>query len=183
MLGARDFVGYYDWTFRYLEREYGPDALEQYWREAIAFDAQQHARRLFLEKGFDGMHDYWRRTLEMEEAGYAVSRSENHFRIDMFDCPSLGYLIEHGLHAYHDYCAHCIGWIGPLMKEAGFVVDHEHNHLGQCYFEMRCADQGVNGREPPPVRGCTDVRNSAPWNQGIHHLYLQSRLVERGVEE
>ena len=48
----------------------------------------------------------------------------------MHECPSKGFLIQNGLVQYRDYCDHCMGWIGPVMLKAGFVVDHEHNHLG-----------------------------------------------------
>lgn len=178
MLGVQDFVGYYDWTFAYLERNYGRCALQRYWRQAVALDAQQHARRLFLTQGIDGMQAYWSHTLDAEDAGYTLSRGQDFFRIDMFDCPSLGYLIKHHLRAYHDYCAHCMAWIVPLMDEAGFVVDHEHNHAGQCYFEMHRANDRLRSHQPPPIRDREDVRNNRSWKQSSHHLYLHSKLVE-----
>jgi hypothetical protein len=176
MLGVQDFIGYYDWTFEYLRRNHGEEAVRKYWLEAIARDSQQHARRLFVEKGFDGMDDYWAHTLEMEEAGYTFDRGENYFRFDMFDCPSKGHLIERGLEAYHDYCEHCMGWIKPIMEEAGFVINHEHNHHGQCWWEMRKAEDRLEA--PPPLRGPNDIRNRDNWKQETHHLFLNSDRVE-----
>lgn len=176
MLGVQDFIGYYDWSFEYFRRKYGEQAVQDYWGGAIAFDSQQHARRLFLEKGFDGMDEYWAHTLEMEEAGYTFDQGEDFFRIDMFDCPSKGYLIKHGLEAYHDYCEHCMGWVKPLMDEAGFLVNQEHNHAGQCWLEIRRAEDRVEGG--PPLRGPNDVRNLENWQQETHHLYLNSERVE-----
>jgi hypothetical protein len=172
MLGVQDFIGYYDWTFEYLRRKYGEDALRQYWR-SIGFDSQRHARRLFLEKGFDGMYEYWAHTLEMEEAGYTFDRGEDHFRIDMFDCPSKGQLVKRGLQAYHDYCEHCMGWIKAVMDEAGFLIDHEHNHAGQCWWEMHRVAEWKDRTSPPPLRGANDV-----WNQGTFDLYVGSKRVE-----
>jgi hypothetical protein len=171
MLGVQDFIGYYDWTFEYLRRRYGEQAVRDYWAKP-----KPRLIRLFSEKGFDGMHTYWSHTLEMEEAGYAFDRSEDYFRIDMFDCPSQGYLIKHNLRAYDDYCEHCMGWIKPLMDASGFIIDHEHNHTGQCYWEMRRA-QDRKGK-PPPVRGPNDVRQLENWPQQTHHLYVDSELVE-----
>lgn len=55
----------------------------------------------------------------------------------MTDCPSRGFLLRNGISFSKDYCDHCIGWIGPLMKKAGYTVHHAHNHCGQCYWEMR----------------------------------------------
>ena len=51
----------------------------------------------------------------------------------------IDFLLRNGLEQYRDYCDHCMGWIGPVMKGAGFVVDHEHNHCGQCWWEFRRA--------------------------------------------
>jgi hypothetical protein len=178
MIGVQDFIGYYDWTFEYFRRKHGEKAVQRYWLEAIALDSQQHARQLILEKGFEGMHEYWAHTLEMEEAGYTFDRGEDYFRTDMFDCPSKGHLIERGLEAYHDYCEHCMGWIKPVMEEAGYVVNHEHNHAGQCWWEMRKAEDRLE--EPPPLRGPNDARNLENWEQETHHLYLNS---ERAKED
>jgi hypothetical protein len=140
MIGVQDFIGYYDWTFEYLRRTHGEEAVREYWGNCIAFDSQQHAVKLICDKGFAGMEEYWGHTLAMEEAGYAATRSEDCYRIDMHKCPSKGFLLDHGLEAYHDYCEHCMGWIKPVMDQAGFVIDHVHNHHGQCVWEMRRAN-------------------------------------------
>jgi hypothetical protein len=150
MLGVQDFIGYYDWTFEYLRRTHGEAAVHKYWLEAISLDSQRHARELILGQGFDGMQAYWAHTLEMEEAGYTFDRGSDYFRIDMFDCPSKGHLIQHGLEAYHDYCEH--------------------------WWEMRRADDRQEA--PPPIRGANDVRNREDWKQETHHLYLNSEQKE-----
>jgi hypothetical protein len=180
MIGVQDFIGYYDWTFEYLRRTYGEEAVVDYWRRAISLDSQSHARELILTGGFDGMAQYWSHTLEMEEAGYSFDRGQDYFRIDMHACPSKGHLIQHGLAAYHDYCEHCLGWIKPLMDDAGFVINHEHNHAGKCWWEMRRADNRL--REPPPVRGPNDVRDRPDWQSESHHLYLNSEHIEADRE-
>ena len=178
MIGVQDFIGYYDWTFEYLRRKYGENAVRDYWGKAIAFDSQRHARALFLEKGFDGMQEHWAHTLEMEKAGYTFDRSEDYFRVDMFDCPSKGHLIGRGLQAYRDYCEHCMGWVKPLMDEAGFLVDHEHNHAGQCWWEMHRPGTSKANPDVPVLRGPTDVRRHPNWKQRRHHIYLDSQLAE-----
>jgi hypothetical protein len=172
MIGVQDFIGYYDWTFEYLRRNYGEEAVRDYWLRAISQDSQRHARALIEAKGFDGMEEYWGHTLAMEEAGYTFDRDEDYFRIDMFACPSKGHLIQRGLAAYHDYCEHCMGWVKPMMDDAGFIIDHEHNHAGQCYWEMHRADDRLPG--PPPDRGPHDVRNLPNWQQAEHHRYVNS---------
>jgi hypothetical protein len=174
MIGVQDFIGYYDWTFEYLRRNYGEEAVRDYWLRAISLDSQRHARALIEARGFDGMAEYWGHTLAMEEAGYTFDRGEDYFRIDMFACASKGHLVQRGLAAYHDYCEHCMGWIKPAMDDAGFVINHEHNHAGQCYWEMRRAWDLL--AEPPPNRGPHDVRSLPPevWQQEQHHLYVNS---------
>jgi hypothetical protein len=56
-----------------------------------------------------------------------------------------------------------MGWIGPLMKEAGFVVDHEHNHCGQCWWEIRHRENIEEPAGPGELSGDQDVRLRAGW--------------------
>jgi len=83
------------------------------------------------------MAEYWTHTLTEEAAGYVATAANDVFRVDMHESPSKGFLLRNGLEQYHDYCDHCMGWIGPVMKEAGFHVNHEHNHCGKCWWEFR----------------------------------------------
>jgi hypothetical protein len=87
------------------------------------------------------------------------------FRIDMHECPSKGFLLRNGLEQYRDYCDHCIGWIGPMLKAAGFVIDHQHNHCGQCWWEMRAATDSTPPSEPGALSGPSDVRRRTDWQQ------------------
>lgn len=163
MIGCYDFCGHYEWTFAWMEAQGGPELVRDYWSEAIAQDSQRHAAALIREQGFEGMKRYWAHTLEEEAAGYVNSVTDDVFRIDMHDCPSKGFLIRNGLVQYRDYCDHCMGWIGPVMKDAGFVIDHEHNHLGQCWWEMRREEDKSPPGEPGAVSGESDVRLRTDW--------------------
>src|SRR5262249_54133424 len=109
---------------------------------------------------------YWRHTLAEEGAGYSTVATESAFRIDMHDCPSKGFLIRNGLEQYHDYCDHCIGWIRPLLEEAGFGVDHEHNHRGTCWWEMRRAEDRSGPSACGALSGQQDVRLREDWEEG-----------------
>lgn len=176
MIGVQDFIRYYDWTFEYLRRQYGEEAVQRYWAEAIAFDSQNHANVLIQAKGLAGMAEYWGHTLQSEEAAYRALQQPDYFRIDMYDCPSKGLLIKLNQEEYHDYCQHCMGWIKPIMDRAGFLIDHEHNHRGQCWWEMYPAD--VAGREsPPPLRDSFDVRQQPDWPQPDHDIWLESEEI------
>ncbi len=171
MLGSYDFCGHYEWTFEWLCQQDGEPLVREYWDTAIARDSQKHASALISEKGIEGMKEYWGHTLDHEAAGYALSATDDVFRIDMHACPSKGFLIRNGLAQYHDYCDHCMGWIGPVMKDAGFVVDHEHNHCGQCWWEVRRAEDVTPPSAPGALSGENDVRLMPEWktNQTDHY--------------
>jgi hypothetical protein len=109
------------------------------------------------------MKKYWDHALDQEVAGYAITTGDDVFRIDMHECPSKGFLIRNGLVQYRDYCDHCMGWIGPLMQEAGFVIDHEHNHQGRCWWEMRRQEDAASPSAPGALSGKHDVRLRVDW--------------------
>jgi hypothetical protein len=167
MLGCYDFCGHYEWTFEWLRREGGEDLVHRYWDEAIHRDSQQHARRLILGKGIEGMKEYWGHTLAEEAADYSTAAGDDVFRLDMHQCPSKGFLLDNHLEQYHDYCDHCIGWIGPLMREAGYVIHHEHNHRGQCWWEFRPAEEPSTPSKPGDVAGENDARLKPEWDDTI----------------
>jgi hypothetical protein len=175
VIGCSEFCGYYDWTFEWLRRNYGEQAVRKYWEEAICRDSQTHARELIIPKGIAGMVEYWGHTLAEEEAGYTCCYDEDagYYRIDMYACPSKGYNLEHGYAYYHDYCDHCMGWIKPIMDEAGFVIHHDHNHAGMCWWEIRRAqdDPGPSG---PGELTESDVRLREDYDTGHHHTWRAS---------
>lgn len=163
MIGCYDFCGHYEWTFEWLRQQGGHELVLDYWERAIYQQSQTHATALILQKGFDGMREYWGHTLEHEAAGYVATEAPGVYRIDMHQCPSKGFLIRNGLVQFHDYCDHCMGWIGPLMRDAGFVIDHEHNHAGQCWWEMRRADDITPASGPGELSSEADVRMHSDW--------------------
>jgi hypothetical protein len=165
MIGCYDFCGHYEWTFEWLRQQGGHALVIDYWEQAIYEESQSHATKLIQEKGFEGMRDYWGHTLEHEAAGYQATEGEGVYRIDMHKCPSKGFLIKNGLVQYQDYCDHCIGWIGPLMRDAGFVIDHEHNHAGQCWWEMRRTEHATKAGVPGELSGDADVRLRPDWQK------------------
>ena len=175
MIGCADFCGYYDWTFEYLRRNFGEDAVREYWETAISVDSQRHARELIIPRGIPGMVEYWAHTLEEEEAGYTTTYTERVYRVDMHACPSKGLLIKRGKQFYHDYCDHCMGWIKPVMDEAGFVIHHDHNHEGQCWWEMRPKDDDPGPSAPGELAGEKDIRLRPEYARARQHTWHASR--------
>lgn len=177
MIGCAEFILGYDWTFEYLRRTYGEDAVRRYWRECISLDSQRHARELIIGRGFDGMEEYWGHTLAEEEAGYTSVRTDEAFRIDMYACPSQGLLKERGQAHYHDYCEHCMGWLEPLLRETGFVIHHAHNHNCQCYWEIVPTAATPAPSAPGELAGADDIRLSPGWDTGDIHVWTASGRV------
>jgi hypothetical protein len=165
MMGCYDFCGHYEWTFDWLEQAGGKPLLRAFWEEGISKDSQLHARELIARRGFEGMKEYWGHTLAEESPGlgFALTHVPGVFRIDISDCPSKGFLVRNGLKQYSDYCDHCIGWIGPMMRDAGFVVDHEHNHCGQCWWEMRSVAAERASLAAGAIGENKDVRLAPNW--------------------
>lgn len=175
MIGCYDFCGHYEWTFAWLEAQGGHDLVRAYWHDAIAADSQLHAQALITAKGIEGMKEYWAHTLEEEAAGYFCTATDDVYRIDMHECPSKGFLIRNGLVQYRDYCDHCMGWIGPVMQKAGFVIDHEHNHRGQCWWEIRRASDSTSPSAPGEFSSDHDVRLRPDWKMtGSLDVYSRS---------
>ena len=164
MLGCQDFCGYYEWTFHYLRRKFGRSALEKFWREAIAVDSQAHYIAAGKERGLRGLYECWQHTGESEHCEWTVSLDEdrNHLRLDMRECPSKGFLLKNDLNADEDYCDHCVGWIGPALNVIGAqVVAHEHNHCGQCWWQI-----AMKGRDAKNCDLEADIRNVPSWQAG-----------------
>jgi hypothetical protein len=175
MIGAQNFVSYLDWTFEYLRQSFGEGAVMEFWTKSLF--VQRQAWPKLKAKGIRGAAEHWGWQLDSEEAGCTNTLTETYFRIDMFDCPSKGMLLRIDQEAYHDYCNHCIAWIKPIADDAGLVVDHEHNHCAQCWFEFRSSASKVGDAESPPIRGSFDVRLLDDWPQDVHDVWLRGRPV------
>ncbi|MDD5704500.1 MAG: hypothetical protein PHR35_01140 [Kiritimatiellae bacterium] len=175
MLGVYDFCGHYEWTFEWLRRHGDEPLVRAFWDRAIHRDSQTHASRLILEKGIEGMKEYWGHTLREEAAGYHTTATGKVMRIDMTACPSKGFLTRNRLKQYRDYCDHCMGWLGPLMKRAGYAIDHEHNHAGQCWWEIRRSTAPDRVSTPGQLAGRWDVRLTKDWRRSGQTIDRYSR--------
>ena len=166
MLGCYDFNGHYDWTFEWFRKLGGETLVKRYWVEAIALDSQRHAAALIMAEGFVGMKKYWEPTLEEEGGEHSMHMGSDHYRSDMLDCPSLGFLMRNNIRFYHDYCEHCAGWVHPIMEAAGFITYSEHDHCGHCRWEFR--------RKGDPTPALTDTPNLPGWNADTVHRFEKS---------
>lgn len=165
MLGCQDFCGHYDWTFHYIRRRFGQQAVIDLWADAIGHDSQRHYEKAGAAEGLRGLYHTWVQTGEDEKCDwtFTLDESKNVLRLDMRECPSKGFLIKNDLNADEDYCDHCAGWTGPMLEKVGMeIASHEHNHAGQCWWEMRRKDTPFT-----PLNLDIDIRKDARWNRGF----------------
>lgn len=175
MLGCNDFCGHYEWTFHYLRRRWGQDAVARFWAEAIGRDSQQHYAKFALQADLQGLYDQYAKTGEEEHCDwtYTLDESKNFLRCDMRECPSKGFLIKNDLNADEDYCDHCQGWELPLTASVGLeIVEHEHNHCGQCWAIYRIKD-----RPAELVDVTVDIGNDERWRCGFIHRWENDRRM------
>jgi hypothetical protein len=169
MLGCQDFCGYYDWTFHFVRRSWGQEAVRRLWAEAIGGESQRHYAQSAAEAGLRGLYQQWTKTGVEESCDwtFTLDEAKNVLRFDMRECPSKGFLLAHDLNADEDYCDHCMGWTVPLLAGVGVeVIGHEHNHCGQCWGTMRSKDRPT---EPLEVEG--DIRRDPRWQRGFLHRW------------
>jgi hypothetical protein len=89
-------------------------------------------------------------------------------------------LLANDLNADEDYCDHCMGWIGPALHQIGAeVAAHEHNHCGQCWWEIR-----ELGREQQSSEVLADIRQDPRWQNGYldHYLHDTKRSADEGQQ-
>jgi len=99
-------------------------------------------------------------------------------RMDMRRCPSKGFLTANDRNADEDYCDHCIGWMGPLLEGLGIeVVEHEHNHCGQCWDWLSV--KGLPAKRPEV--DC-DIQRDPRWNCGYIDRWEGDRQLPLAAE-
>jgi hypothetical protein len=175
MLGCQDFCGYYDWTFHFIRRCWGQAAVELLWAEAIGGESQRHYAQAAAQRGLRGLYEAWVGTGKAEHCDWTFTLDENRnvLRWDMRACPSKGFLTRNDLAADEDYCNHCMGWIIPMFESLGVeIVEHEHNHCGQCWATMRMKD-----RPSETLKVAFDIRNDPRWRHGYLDRWNHNRAI------
>jgi len=118
MLPSDHFVRFYNEVFKFLESQ-GPGHLEKYWLE-ISRHQERHCLELFKKQGLQGMYDYWERIRIEENCDMTLELTDDYKYGKMNKCPSLSKVLDNDAKPSKRYCDHCAGWVGPLLKKAGF---------------------------------------------------------------
>jgi len=145
MIPSDHFVKFYNEVFKFLEAQ-GDNALEKYWQE-ISRHQEIHCLELFKSKGLQGMYDYWEHIRIEENCDMTLTLTEDCLTLQMHKCPSLSKVLDNDASPCERYCDHCAGWIGPLLKKAGYwlVYDMIDRHQSKCqefiYADLELAQQ------------------------------------------
>jgi len=114
MISCTEFIPAYSELFKYLEENYGAEAVRTYWATRFSPEGKGIPLTGFLEReGLPGCFSYWSGTLNEEAADFTLYLNEKAgwFKIDMHKCPSKGRLLalkeDLGVEPYRDYCLHC----------------------------------------------------------------------------
>lgn len=143
-MNLNDFIVIYNETFKYIDENYGVDAVKDLWT-TISDSWCLHFRELIKTKGLEGMLEYWggdQGTLGREKADFEVSLNDGVFKMDMIKCPSVAELRERKRMIYSgklSYCDHCPALYPPIAEEYGFkmYMDIDYNIDGECAGSCR----------------------------------------------
>ena len=119
----RLFFELYSHTFTHLEREFGFDAVREFW-ESIADSQLSDLENLMKTKGFKGMEEYWRATCGQEGADYEMDVTDDSFTILVKSCPPTNWFKDNNLEHYHRYCEHCNTLYRRVGERCGFQMEY-----------------------------------------------------------
>ncbi len=106
-MAAGDFYFAINATFRFFLKNYGEEALHNYWRSmGREYFAPLSTR--FKEGGLTEVEKYWKEFFREEPGGKVnITRSENRVDIEVEKCPALSWLREHERDEVDCFCQHC----------------------------------------------------------------------------
>ena len=120
MISCTEFVTAYSELFTFLEERHGKQAVAAFW-ERLSDEFLHNLRDLVAEKGLAGMHEYWSHTLTEEGGDHTMTLTDQEFRIEMRQCPSVAVLRSNRhVKPYPDYCEHCTVLYSRVIEPFGF---------------------------------------------------------------
>ena len=136
MISCTEFIMAYNELFAFIEERHGRQELVRFWEE-LADEFLHNLRDLVAEKGLAGMHEYWTHTLTEEGADQTMTVSEDEFRIEMHQCPSVA-MLRRSKHItpFPDYCKHCKVLYRRVIEPFGFKCEVQVHDEGQCTLRV-----------------------------------------------
>ena len=137
MISCTEFIPAYSEMFKFLDRQGGKEAVEDFWK--YLSDRFLGNLKNYVEKhGLRGCWLYWNHTLNEEAADFTMELDEQagEFKIEMHHCPSMGRLLElEHIEPYPDYCRHCEVLYPRVLEPLGYQCELD---LSQCH-QAKCS--------------------------------------------
>ena len=136
MISCTEFILAYNELFAFIEERHGRQELIRFWEE-LADEFLHNLRDLVAEKGLAGMHEYWTHTLTEEGADQTMTLSDDEFRLEMHQCPSVAILRQSKhITPFPDYCEHCKVLYRRVIEPFGFKCEVQVHDEGQCTLRV-----------------------------------------------
>ena len=122
MISCTEFIPAYSELFKFLERQGGREAVEDFW-EHLSDRFFGNLKSAVQQHGLRGCWLYWSHTLNEEAADFTMELDDEdgRFRIEMHRCPSMSRLLEtKHIEPYHDYCRHCDVLYRRVLEPLGY---------------------------------------------------------------
>ena len=130
-VGAADFYFTINATFRFIEREFGPDGLRRYW-EALGAGYYAPVTAAWQRGGLAAVADYWRAFFAAEPgAEVLVEPGDGKVSLDVRVCPAFKHLRAHKREIVPCFCQHCYYVSEAVAAPAGLTVRIEGGN-GAC---------------------------------------------------
>ena len=189
MISCTDFIPSYSELFKFLEDNYGNEAVQLFWKDL--FDPNKNGPTHLLEEeltnaGLAGCWNYWTHTLNEEAADFEMylNEADGWYLNRMNHCPSKGRLLEAThLEPYHDYCSHCDLYRQAVEKH-GLVYTYDFTGCGEAKCSLMVTD-------PAKFKGTMKItpetkimKRSAADNRYFHkdfHLSANAGLEYLGL--
>ncbi len=141
MISCTEFIPAYSQMFKFLERQGGVEAVNDFW-EYLSDEFLGNLRELVEKHGIRGCWMYWSHTLNEEAADFTMTVDDEagEFEIIMHHCPSMGRLLElEHVEPYHDYCRHCDVLYARVLEPLGFecTSDMSECNKARCSLKVR----------------------------------------------
>lgn len=181
MISCTEFIPAYSELFTYLEKHYGRNEVDCFWKYLFKPDGKGIPLVNFVKKeGIRGCFSYWAETLNEEAADFTMRLNERAgwFTIEMHRCPSKGRLLELkdkiGITPYHDYCLHCASYRSALEK-IGLCYIYDFTGVDHAACRLLIYDPKVfDGRVI--VDGHTEVMDRRAGDNEYFHRDFHSSL-------
>lgn len=126
-------------TFVHIERTYGCDVLERYWRE-LAEQYYEPTIEQFRAGGLTAVADHWDDYFSKEpQAKFKIIRQDDRVVVDIEQCPAIFWLTHFKCDIPDWYCRHCDVMGNALASCAGLRFEFE-NKGGRCKFSFVSKD-------------------------------------------